>query len=63
MTCESSDCSEMAVAAVYWPGKENPLRLCERCAARARNIGAAIGCLVAVEPLIILIDGSTRQPN
>lgn len=50
MNCGQRDCAEPATDRMFWPGAE-PKLVCAPHAQAARNIGAAIGCYIHIEPL------------
>lgn len=65
MNCESNTskgpCTNEATHAVYWPGRE-PMKFCEEHARNATNIGAAMGCHIAVGPLLPP-DAKAKEPQ
>ena len=48
--CGTKTCEAKGVNHVFWPGRE-PLPMCEPCTDRAKNISAAMGFYLHVEPL------------
>ncbi len=48
-TCSTVQCNADAVGTVYWPGAE--LTMCAACIARAKEVAAAMGFVLSVEPL------------
>ena len=49
--CQVEGCYNNVLFEVFWPGEE-PKRVCPICAARAQNIGNAMGMPVPIRPLL-----------
>ncbi len=57
-------CGLPATQAVFWPGRE-PLLMCEAHAEIARNVGMAMGCYIAQQPVTEGVCGNSplREPK
>lgn len=51
LKCGQQTCNEPATCQLFWPS-EPPLPSCDLCAKKAKNISAAMGFYLHIEPIL-----------